>query len=225
MPALVAGGGSRRDDLALRVMQKIVPDMSFPAAWRALHRSYLKEHPEAEYALDIDHDLLLEVMSMSEAKEVQGYLKEIRRVSKEYQRVRSRRRAHIPKYFDKGEPVAAAAAKAKAKPKAKAKAAATAAGSVPHWRPPLNARAIDATLFIKKHAPPSGDVWCDDYNGRWKCYFPDKAPKSVSWTKRGLHEAANVALHQLWTWHEEDTGLPSPFPIADLLTTAVAAAK
>ena len=196
-----------------------------------MHSSYLLEHPEAEYALDIDHDLLLEVISMSEAKEVKSYLSEIKTAGKVMREANHNRRQHIPMYFDKGKPAAPAAAekqaapaagkgKAKAKAKAEAKAAAPAAdkSKLPHWRPPVNAQAVDATSYIKKFACPKGDVVVDDYNGRWRCFYPGFKPKSVSWTKRGLHDAANVVLHQLWTWHEAATGLPAPFNVEELLS-------
>ena len=210
VPAHVEGPGSLRDELVLRLIKKIIPDTSYQAAYAALHKAYLVECPEAEYALDIDPDLLLEVISLPEVKEVKTYMSEIKVASKQYNEVMSNRRGHIPRHFRREMPMAKGKAKAKAAPKA------------PHWRPPAHPKAADATIFIKKHAPAGGDVVCDEYNGRWRCFYTGRRAKSVSWTKRGLKEAAGVVLHQLWTWSKETTDVGPSFPVEDLLLPEVA---
>ena len=221
VPTHVDGAGCLRDELALRIMRKITPGLTYSQAWKALTHGYLRDNPEATASVDMDPDLLLEVISMAEAKDIKHFLGEMKVASTRFAEVKTARRQQIPKYFAKGKPAAAAAekpkAKAKPKPKAKAVAAAAEKTKVPHWKPPANALAADATLYIKKSAPPEGDIVQDDYNGRWRCFYPERDPKSVSWTKRGLHPAANVCLHQLWTWHEEATGMPAPFDITELL--------
>ena len=72
------------------------------------------------------------------------------------------------------------------------------------------------TAFVQAHLPEVCKIVQDDYNGRWYIVYPERAPKSVSWTKRGYGDAASRAIWTGWAFHTETTGEVPPWRTTDL---------
>ena len=56
----------------------------------------------------------------------------------------------------------------------------------------------------------------DQYNGRWRLLCESGAWKSVSWMRRGLQNATDLALFHAWTLHTAHTAEEPPFDVEEL---------
>ena len=72
-------------------------------------------------------------------------------------------------------------------------------------------RAKGGPQFVHERAPPGAKILVDDHNGRFRVAVGKHDPKSFSWTKSGLEQAAEATLRQLWKWYAMDSGKPNPF--------------
>ena len=64
--------------------------------------------------------------------------------------------------------------------------------------------------FVRAHAPDKGRIAQDDREGRFRLTYPGKAPRSVSWTSRGMVAASLEALRIIWGYHTLASGQEPP---------------
>ncbi len=53
-------------------------------------------------------------------------------------------------------------------------------------------------------------VLVDEFNGRFRMYYPGFKDRSISWSKRSVKVAIQEALTQAWDWHFAVTGVRMP---------------
>lgn len=67
--------------------------------------------------------------------------------------------------------------------------------------------------WIKAWMPAGSGLFVDDANGRFRVWYKDEGPKSVSWYKRGIEAASTEALRVLWGLHYKCNGEECPIPL------------
>ena len=68
--------------------------------------------------------------------------------------------------------------------------------------------------FIHAWKPDGLALHVDDPNGRFRFTYCGSAPRSVSWTERGMESACIEVLKIAWTMHYKRTGAVCPIPLS-----------
>lgn len=177
--------------MCLEAMKAVCPSWTELEATKACSKGFDIEHPECEGSAKFDKDLILEVVTTSEAKEVVDFDKSLGKVRSKKEKFLVSRTQRVECYFPK--------APALNKRRKKMTAA-------PRWLPAPQEATGPVTKHIAAFLPTPASVLQDDYNGRWYINYLGKNSVSFSWTKRGYGAAAALALHKGWAWHTEVCG-------------------
>jgi len=194
-------GSYRKDELVLRLMHQLQPLWSHTEAIKALSRASILENPDST----LDHTIipkqcLMELVTPNEASTINEAFERCRKHKKKEGVIEQQRIASVDKFF-------------KAVPK---KASASAQKKAPHWEAPKQPDAPAATRFLESMIPTSISTEEDQYNWRWRILCDSSVWKSVSWMRRGLPHASDLALYHAWKMHTAHTGEEPPFDIEEL---------
>ena len=198
LPGEADADGDMKTELALTIMHEMHPEWTDTQAHRALHIGYLLENPEENLEPQVPEEVVVELVQKTEEQKIRAYFKKAQSSKCDRKSVLDSRRKRVARFFKKKE-------KAPKGPK-----------TTPRWKPSTNPKASSGTAFIQKNLPPTCVAVQDDYNGRWRIIADTGEWKSVSWTKRGLVEAAGLALYWAWTFHALITGQEATFDIDEL---------
>jgi len=195
-------GHDRKVQLTLALMSHIVPNWTDIDCSKALGRAFAIENPDAYTEMLVETDNLYDVVTATEARQVDQYARKHEIIQKVKELKKESRAALIPKHIKNITPKPKAKGKAKAKP--------------PRWLPQADDRVPKVTEHIRKNVPYSIAVEEDAYNGRWRVLSDQGDWRSISWTKRGFTAAAAEAIWQGWVYHEDYYGVPCPYSLDGL---------
>ena len=194
-------GNCRKDVLALSLMKALLPAMTHPEAVKPLNKAYHLENPDSTVDPKvIPKQCLMELVNPREASEIHQTFERARKIKKNAEATTKQRRESVEKFF-------------KAPPK---KASAGSEKKAPHWKAPRNPEVPAATKYVESMLPYSVTVEEDQYNGRWRLLCESDEWKSVSWMRRGLQHATDLALFHAWTLHTAHTAEEPPFDVEEL---------
>ena len=183
-----------RLELALAAMKAIEPDWTHIQAARAMHVAFLIEHPDTYLEMPVDSDVLSQVVTPSEAKQIAEFQAQIElTTSKKTARASALKSPLMKKYF-KSMPVA---------PKQSTRAS-------PRWIPQKHHGIAQASAYLESYLPSSVKMYTDEKNGRWKLMSGTRCYKSVSWTGCGIASAVARALHLAWSFHMDSNPWDGP---------------
>jgi hypothetical protein len=180
------------------ILKHVRPTATTSTVHKALARGWQLEHPDQDALWGVDSEIILEVVTGPEARDVKAYCNDITAMKAKHAAHINMRKQLVSKHFKEPE-----------RPRRKVTAA-------PRWYPTASAGTGAVTDFITKNLPAEARRVQDDANGRWLITYPLRAPKSVSWTKRGFATGASLALFTAWSYHRECTGESPPWRFADL---------
>lgn len=200
------------DVFALSMMRYQDPELDEAEATSILlQRRDANDTKSGSYLDDLTEDMVLDVCVVGDQRDMQGYLKEYTKLKSE----RQGRRAAVVNLVKKVLAKAASASKAVAlaTKKQEVTLAKQRAAEKQRFDADLESSAAD---FVMKHKPADAKVHVGIANGRFLCVYPQRKPRSYSWTDRGEAKAVQLALRQLWEWHTESTGIVAPALVGDL---------
>lgn len=184
-------------ELAVACIKKLRPEWTFEQVQRVLSRAFQLENPDLDCIWSVDCDLVYEVVNANEVKDIQGYYGQVRKAKAALDKHIAHRDEAVAKQFK--------VSKAKKR-----------MGPPPRWLPKPSDKTSEVTSFVVKHLPPEARCQQHDCNGRWYILYGDRAPRSISWTKRGYSSAASMAIWTAWELHKEATGLHPPWNLSAL---------
>jgi hypothetical protein len=187
----------RKVDLQMACMAAVEPEWDEERAAQSLHRGFVMEHPDTYENLKIPPKMVAEVVTPSEAKEVEKFASALSQVRARKEHMKSTRALQSKKYFRR-----APAPRWKADLK-----------NMPRWLPKRNPAILDVSAWIKRHIPETVDIVTDESHGRWQLIPSTLKPKCISWTRRGWRAAAFEVIHQAWNFHQDGSSHPPPFDI------------
>jgi hypothetical protein len=193
--------------LALELMQHYCPTLTPEAAGEKLRKRCTVDCKEGDAQEDLkqylDNECLEELAGPGERSSMRKHLTAMSSLT-------TRKDTQMPKVE-----LLVSKKYAKYKPKAKAgkKTVVPKRLTDDRW---WNSVAGDASM-LATFGPSKGTFATDNDNGRFFVLYPDRERKSVSWTKRGMTEAARTALKLAWQYHTEATLELPPKEVADFI--------
>ena len=195
-----AADGNLKAALTLALMAKIQPEWTDREAHAALSKGFLLENPFSDESSRFDKDLVLDVVTVQESKEIVEHNNQVQEAVQKKRDFLAKRTQWVSSHFTKHKV-----------PQAK-----RARKTPPRWLPKPSEDTGPVTEHVRKHLPAGATVLQDDYNGRWFVNYPSKRSVSISWTKRGYAAAAAHAIHTAWRLHGEVSGEEPSWPLAAL---------
>ena len=190
----------RKVDLQMACISAVEPEWTEDQAAAALSHGFLMENPNAYEEMELPAEKIGEVLTATEAKEVQTYQHSLDLVKAQKQSMLATRRARSRKYFKKG---LAAPLKLVLRKK-------------PRWIAKADASTASVSDWVKQHMPDIVRVLVDEVNGRWRLVGPSMTVKSVAWTRRGWEAAATEAVYHGWQFHNDYSNRQCPWDVEEL---------
>ena len=187
----------------MAAMSKVEPTWTDVEASQALHTCFVLENPDTYSELPVDPSIVSELVVPSEAKAIHEYASGLEKI-KAKKTIKAHVRDGLMKHYFKLAP-------------ASHKKPASSQKKAPRWWASANDDILKASAFIEKHLPSSVRLYTDPDNGRWRVISDSHGNTSVSWTARGVGDAAAQCIHVGWMFHKDaHPGEQPPFDLNEL---------
>jgi hypothetical protein len=206
IPPITEHGLDYDATLCLALIRHIRPECTPEEAAEALCRRVVDgtRIADDDIIIDIPQELIEDVAGNGDRKHFLDYKKEVKEGKDKRARIHTSVRKAVISSFDKVKPKKLSDVEKKAmKDKLSTKAGAD------RWWSSIRGDAA----WLREWAPPNSGIFVDDPNGRFRVWYKDEGPRSVSWYKRGMETASTEALRLLWGWHHKCTGEVCPIPL------------
>lgn len=208
MPASATTATDSKEALALALVLRFLEDVSESSAKEIMLDGHMTaETPEQDHLGDISDDLIWDFALSGEQAEVMELVKDWAALRAAKADLRERVYAAVGRVYQKAAQAANAGKKKSAQKKETAKAAKELQDKQRSWYEALSQRTAH---MVVSEAPPRAHVHVDSGNGCFRVKMPWTSVKSFSWTKRSEFGAGQLALAQMWSWHEQHTGEAPP---------------